>query len=100
VLKVVVLIGAVEPANCGTWEHPDCAASTPIRLCMIAAPRGRSLSYPKGAGMKRLLERSAALGMHKKEVTVCVRLVGAGGEVEELITQFSTMASQLVALCD
>ncbi len=28
--------------------------------------------------MKRLLERCAALDVHKKQVTVCVRLLGGG----------------------
>lgn len=50
--------------------------------------------------MKRLLERCAALDVHKKQVTVCVRLLGGGGEVEELMAEFSTMASQLLALRD
>jgi transposase len=50
--------------------------------------------------MKRLLERCAALDVHKKQVTVCVQLLGAGGEVEELVAEFSTMASQLLALRD
>ena len=50
--------------------------------------------------MKRLLERGAALDVHKKQVTVCVRLLGARGEVEELMAEFSTMASQLLALRD
>jgi transposase len=50
--------------------------------------------------MKRLLERCAALDVHKKQVTVCVRLLVAGGEIEELMAEFSTMASQLLALRD
>ena len=50
--------------------------------------------------MKRSLERGAALDVHKKQVTVCVRLLGARGEVEELMAEFSTMASQLLALRD
>ena len=50
--------------------------------------------------MKRLLERCAALDVHKKQVTVCVRLLGGGGEVEELVAEFSTMASQLLVLRD
>lgn len=48
--------------------------------------------------MRRLLERCAALDVHKKQVTVCVRLVAPGGEIEELMAEFSTMASQLLAV--
>jgi transposase len=50
--------------------------------------------------MKRLLERCAALDVHKKQVTVCVRLLAADGGIEEIVAEFSTMASQLVALRD
>jgi transposase len=36
----------------------------------------------------------------RKQVTVCVGLLGGGGEVEELVAEFSRMASQLLALRD
>ena len=49
--------------------------------------------------MKRLLERCAALDVHKKQLAVA-RPPGAAGEVEELNAEFSTMASQLLALRD
>jgi transposase len=50
--------------------------------------------------MKRLLERCAALDVHKRQVTVCVRILGVGGEVEEFNAEFSTMAAQLLVLRD
>ena len=50
--------------------------------------------------MKRLLERCAALDVHKKQVTVCVRLLAPDGGIEEIVAEFSTMARQLVALRD
>jgi transposase len=50
--------------------------------------------------MRRVLERCAALDVHKKQVTVCARILGVGGEIEELIAEFSTMAGDLLALRD
>jgi transposase len=50
--------------------------------------------------MGRMLERCAALDVHKAQVTVCARILGPGGELEELIVEFSTMAADLLALRD
>ncbi len=50
--------------------------------------------------MKRMLQRCAALDVHKKTVTACVRVTAAGGEREELMAEFSTMAEELLALRD
>jgi transposase len=50
--------------------------------------------------MKRVLERCAALDVHKKQLTACARIAGLGGQFEELTAEFSTMASDLLALRD
>jgi len=50
--------------------------------------------------MRRVLERCAALDVHKKTVMACARILGAGGEIEELMVEFSTMAADLLALRD
>src|SRR3954452_13539102 len=50
--------------------------------------------------MRRLLERCAALDVQQKTVTACARILIAGGEIEELIVEFSTMAGDLLALRD
>jgi transposase len=50
--------------------------------------------------MRRMLERCAALDVHKAQVTVCARIFGSGGELEELIVEFSTMTADLLALRD
>ena len=54
----------------------------------------------KGAGDETVLERCAALDVHKKQVTACARILGEGGELEELTVEFSTMAADLLALRD
>jgi transposase len=50
--------------------------------------------------MRRMLDRCAALDVHKAQVTVCARIVGSGGELDELIVEFSTMTADLLALRD
>jgi transposase len=50
--------------------------------------------------MRRVLERCAALDVHKKQLTACARILGQGGEPEELTAEFSTMAADLLALRD
>jgi len=50
--------------------------------------------------MRRLLERCAALDVHKASVTVCARILGPGAGIEEFMAEFSTMAADLLALRD
>src|SRR5947209_273653 len=50
--------------------------------------------------MRRVLEHCAALDVHKKQLTACARVLGPGGELEELTVTFSTMAADLLALRD
>jgi transposase len=50
--------------------------------------------------MRRMLECCAALDVHQKSVTACARSLKTGGEIEELIVEFSTMAAELLALRD
>jgi transposase len=50
--------------------------------------------------MRRVLERCAALDVHKRQLTACARILGRGGELEELTAEFSTMAADLLALRD
>jgi len=50
--------------------------------------------------MRRMLERCAALDVHKKAVTVSARISGPGGVREELMAEFETMAADLLALRD
>jgi transposase len=47
-----------------------------------------------------MLERCAALDVHKKFVTVCARIVTAEGELQEFTAEFRTMAADLLALRD
>ena len=50
--------------------------------------------------MRRMLERCAALDVHKKAVTVSARTPGAGERREERMAEFQTMAADLLALRD
>jgi transposase len=50
--------------------------------------------------MRRVLQRCAALDVHKKQLTACARILAQGGELEELTAEVSTMAADLLALRD
>lgn len=50
--------------------------------------------------MQRVLERCAALDVHKAQVTVWVRVPGGGGGREDLRARYSTMTVDLLALRD
>ena len=39
--------------------------------------------------MRRVLQRCAALDVHKKQLTACGRIVGRDGALEELTAEFS-----------
>jgi transposase len=47
-----------------------------------------------------MLERCAALDVHKKFVTVCARVITPEGELQEFMAEFATMAGDLLALRD
>src|ERR1700716_797917 len=69
---------------------------------MNLAPHGRPVHDAKEGSwaMRRMLERCAALDVHKKVVTVCARIVEPTGELRELTAEFATMAADLLALRD
>ena len=50
--------------------------------------------------MRRMLERCAALDVHKKMVTACARIVNESGELKELTVELATMAADLLVLRD
>jgi transposase len=50
--------------------------------------------------MRRMLERCAALDVHKKMVSACARIVTEDGAPEEVLAEFQTMAADLLALRD
>jgi len=50
--------------------------------------------------MERILERCAALDVHKQQVTACAHVPDSEGRRAELRAEFSTMTSELLALRD
>src|SRR5215218_8146122 len=64
-------------------------------------PRGRRESVdPREVAMERILERCAALDVHKQQVTACAHVPDSEGRRAELRAEFSTMTSELLALRD
>ena len=58
------------------------------------------LSTIKGADVELIVERPAALDVHKAQVTACVRVPDARGRREEHIAEFATTVRGLLALRD
>src|SRR5436190_23632074 len=50
--------------------------------------------------MERMVERAAALDVHKNQVTACVHVPDHEGKRSELRAEFSTMTAELLALRD
>jgi len=50
--------------------------------------------------MEVLYPRCAGIDVHKKTVTVCVRIQQGGHRVEKKVRKFGTMTSKLQAMCD
>src|ERR671910_534481 len=63
--------------------------------------RGRRESIaPREVAMERMLERCAALDVHKQQVTACAQVPDRAGRRSELRAEFSTMTGDLLALRD
>jgi transposase len=54
----------------------------------------------KGAAVETVVERPAALDVHKEQVTACVRVPGKGRRREEHVAEFRTTVQGLLALRD
>lgn len=50
--------------------------------------------------METIVERPAALDVHKAQVTACVRVPGAGGAREQHVAEFATTVRGLLTLRD
>src|SRR5918995_1376405 len=63
--------------------------------------RGRRESIaPREVAMERMLERCAALDVHKQQVTACAQVPDRAGRRSELRAEFETMTPDLLALRD
>jgi transposase len=54
----------------------------------------------EGSGVETIVERPAALVVHKAQVTACVRVPAAGGSREQHVAEFATTVRGLLALRD
>src|SRR5438876_4708232 len=61
---------------------------------------GRPSIRARGDVMEKLLERCAALDVHKRQVTACAHVPDRQGERAELRAEFETMTPDLLALRD
>jgi hypothetical protein len=82
---------------------PDCAASTTARFVCHRGPWaavGCHVVDLEGDEVELIVERSAALDVHKAQVTACVRVPDEHGHREEHIAEFATTVRGLLALRD
>src|SRR2546425_9001981 len=85
----------------GSYRHPALLPlSTPSKLGRTRLLRAVARSTARRAAMERVIERGAALDVHKKSVTACVRVPGADGGRRQEVQTFGTTAAALLALRD
>src|SRR5437763_13612499 len=66
------------------------ATSTPTRISERRAPSDDVPVQARGVVMEKLLERCAALDVHKRQVTACADVPDRKGERAELRAEFET----------
>src|SRR5467141_2931154 len=85
----------------GSSRHPALLPlSTPSKLGRTRLLRAVARSTARRAAMERVIERGAALDVHKKSVTACVRVPRADGGRRQEVQTFGTTAAALLALRD
>jgi hypothetical protein len=76
-------------------EH-DCQ----IRLFLRPLGGGGAVDGSRGGEVETIVERSAALDVHKAQVTACVRVPDPRGRREQHVAEFSTTVRGLPGLRD
>ncbi len=77
------------------------AKSTLVRLVSSQRPLGDDLvDRVFGGRMETVVERPAALDVHKEQVTACVRVPGEGRSREQHVAEFPTTVAGLLTLFD
>src|SRR2546426_5907709 len=85
----------------GSYRHPALLPqSTPSKLGRTKLLRAVATSPTRRLTMERVIERGAALDVHKKSVTACVRVPGPEGGRRQEVQTFGTTAAALLALRD
>src|SRR5262249_51841873 len=82
-------------------EFRTVAKSTPVRLVSSQRPLGDDrVDRGQGGRMETVVERPAALDVHKEQVTACVRVPGQGRSREQRVAEFPTTVAGLLTLRD
>ena len=74
-------------------EH-DCQ----IRLFLRSLGGGWWVGRSRGGDVETIVERPAALDVHKAQVTACVRVPDARGRREQRVAEFSTTVRGLLGV--
>src|SRR5437870_5722013 len=76
------------------------AWGTPSKCAPSSAPAGPGDIALGGRAMDQLIERGAALDVHRKTIAVCVRVPDERGDRGQHVRTFGTTAAELVTLRD
>jgi transposase len=77
------------------------AKSTRVRFASSQRPLGDDpVDLVLGGQMETVVERPAALDVHKEQVTACVRVPGEGRSREQHVAEFPTTVAGLLTLLD
>src|SRR6266571_958698 len=101
-----VFYGACEPVASLAWGSPPdpgtVALSTLFRLVCFGGSWWSAAAVDRAwrFTMEVIVERPAALDVHKAQVTACVRVPGKGGAREQEVVQFQTTVRGLLTLRD
>src|SRR5450755_642267 len=92
-------LGSVRGAPGNGRPYRDHVCQT--RLLLLDPPGGDVRLTAIGRWrMDQVVERPAALDVHKEQVTACVRVAGEGGERREEVREFKTTVRSLLGLRD
>src|SRR3954467_626107 len=102
----IFCLGACEPVSslaCGV--SPELRSVLRARLSdsfVSEAPGRRSWTRSSGGSraVQTIVERPAALDVHKAQVTACARVPGVRGRREQHVAEFATTVRGLLALRD
>src|SRR5215212_244951 len=96
-------LGACEPAVSLVWGvSPELWSVLRARLPDSSVFRDpwAAVERSRGEPMETIVERPAALDVHKAQVTACVRVPTSGGRREQHVAEFQTTVRGLLALRD
>src|SRR5436190_22462608 len=96
-----MVLGVRPQSGAGAIGTPHCCRRARRANSAERSSSGRSPHHRRGGlTMERVIERGAALDVHKKSVTACVRVPGPEGGRQQEVQTFGTTTAALLTLRD